>query len=126
MRSKLAKLIDANELYFQALHECDLEKFDLIFHPSCNLFDADCGVLNVMPVAEYRAVIANRVSPMSAGKAREDAVLSADFLTPETAVTKVRLRINEKIFIDHLNWVYANGSFVIVAKIWHEIGAEAS
>jgi hypothetical protein len=81
----------------------------------------DDGKLTVVPIADYREVIAERVSPMSRGQRRDDALISADFLSTDIAVTKVRLRIHDKVFIDHLNWAYVNGSFVIVAKLWHDI-----
>ena len=118
---KTPALLEANDLYFQALHECNLEKFDKVFHPSCSLFDTDDGALTIVPIAGYREVIAKRTSPMSVGKARDDELISADFLSADTAVTKVRLRIHDKVFIDHLNWAYSDGRFVIVAKLWHDI-----
>ncbi|MFM0169344.1 nuclear transport factor 2 family protein [Paraburkholderia sediminicola] len=118
---KMPELVEAVDLYFQALHECDLDKFDRVFHTSCSLFDMDDGKLTVVPIADYRRVIAERVSPMSKGQKRDDALISADFLSTDIAVTKVRLRIHDKVFIDHLNWAYVNGSFVIVAKLWHDI-----
>ncbi|MFM0316266.1 nuclear transport factor 2 family protein [Paraburkholderia nemoris] len=118
---KMPALVEAVDLYFQALHECDLEKFDRVFHSSCSLFDTDDGKLTVVPIADYRRVIAERVSPMSKGQARDDTLISADFLSADTALTKVRLRIHDKVFIDHLNWAYVDGSFMIVAKLWHDI-----
>jgi hypothetical protein len=118
---KMPKLVEAVNLYFQALHECDLEKFDQVFHPNCSLFDTDDGKLTVVPIADYRRVIAERVSPMSKGQPRDDALISADFLSTDISVTKVRLRIHDKVFIDQLNWAYVDGSFMIVAKLWHDI-----
>lgn len=118
---KIPALVKAVELYFQALHACDLEKFDRVFHPSCSLFDTDEAKLTVVPIAEYRSVIAERVSPMSKGQPRDDLLISVDFLSADIAVTKVRLRIHDKVFIDHLNWACIDGSFVIVAKLWHDI-----
>lgn len=48
-------------------------------------------------------------------------MIPADFLSADTSVTKVRLRIHDKVFIDHLNWAYVHGSFMMVAKLWHDI-----
>jgi len=118
---KMPALVEAVDLYFQALHECDLEKFDRVFHSSSSLFDTDDKKLTVVPIADYRRVIAERVSPMSKGQPRDDTLISADFLSTDIAVTKVRLRIHEKVFIDHMSWAYVDGSFVIVAKLWHDI-----
>jgi putative lumazine-binding protein len=118
---RMPTLVASVDLYFQALHECDLDKFDRVFHSSCNLFDTDDGKLTVVPIADYRRVIAERVSPMSKGQARDDALISADFLSNGISVTKVRLRIHDKVFVDQLSWAYVDGTFMIVAKLWHDI-----
>lgn len=118
---KMPALLQAHDVYFQMAHDCSLEKFDRVFHESCSLFDTDDGVLTVVPIADYREVIANRVSPKSAGKPREDELVSVDFLSPHTAVTRVRLRIHDKVFIDHLSWADVDGRFMIVAKVWHDV-----
>lgn len=119
--SDIVELSNAVELYFQALYECNLEKFDQVFHSASSLFDSTEGVLTVMPIAEYRAIIEKRTSPKSAGQKRDDELISADFLSKDAAVVKVRLRIHKKIFVDHLNFARTNGKFQIVAKIWHDV-----
>lgn len=111
----------AVELYFQALHECDLAKFDQVFHPWSSLFDSTTGIFTAMPVAEYREVILNRRSPKSAGQAREDQLISIDLLSSDAGVAKVQLRIHDKVFVDHLNFARVDGRFMIAAKIWHEV-----
>ncbi len=111
----------AVELYFEALHECDLEKFDRIFHPTASLFDVTDGTFTAMPVSDYREVIRLRQSPASVGQPRDDSMISLDFLSPDMAVTKVRLRIHEHTFLDHLTLANIDGAFRIVAKTWHEI-----
>ncbi len=112
---------NAVELYFQALYECNLDKFDQVFHPSCSLFDSDGQTMTAMPIADYRAVIEKRVSPQSQGRVREDELMSVDFLSDTAAVAKVRLNINGKVFVDHLCFAKSEGRFMIVAKVWHEV-----
>ncbi len=112
---------NAVELYFQALYECNLDKFDQVFHPSCSLFDSDGNTMTAMPIADYRAVIEKRVSPASQGRVRDDELISVDFLSDTAAVAKVRLNINGKVFVDHLSFAKVEGKFMIVAKVWHEI-----
>lgn len=109
------------DLYFQALHECDLSKFDRVFHPSCSLFDSTGGVFTAMPIADYREVIAQRRSPKSAGQAREDQLIAIDLLSADAAVAKVQLRIHNNVFVDHLSLARVDGRFMIVAKVWHEL-----
>lgn len=111
----------AVDLYFQALHECDLAKFDRVFHPCCSLFDSTAGVFTAMPIAEYRQIIAQRRSPKSAGQARADQLISVDLLSLDAAVVKVQLRIHDNVFVDHLSLARIDGQFMIVAKVWHEV-----
>jgi hypothetical protein len=118
------KLVSAINTYFDALYECNLSKFDEVFHASCSLFDASDDLFTAMPIAEYRQIISLRTSPQSVNQRREDKLISVDFLSPASAVAKVQLRIHDSVFLDHLNFVLINGSFMIVAKIWHDATAE--
>ncbi|WP_316679628.1 nuclear transport factor 2 family protein, partial [Ralstonia chuxiongensis] len=120
----LPSLITAVNTYFDALYECDLPKFDQVFHQSCSLFDASNGIFTAMPIPNYREIIAHRKSPKSAGQQREDRLISIDFLSPDSAVVKVRLRIHDKVFVDHLNFMRVDQRFMIVAKLWHDATSE--
>ncbi|MDC9813718.1 nuclear transport factor 2 family protein [Rhizobium binxianense] len=112
-------MLSAIQIYFDALYACDLELFDRIFHPACSLFDADEGAIAVDPIAGYREVIAKRMSPASRAQPREDEIILIDWLSDVSAAVKVRLRIHENIFIDHLCLVKDKDGWRIVAKIWH-------
>ena len=109
----------AMQLYFDVMYECDLEKFDRIFHPTSSLFTAEDGVLTLRPFAQYRAELEKRTPPKSLGQPRIDEVLTIDVLSSEIAFVKVRVRIFEKIFIDNLNLLKLDGRWMIVAKIYH-------
>ena len=112
-------LFDAVETYFNALYYCDLELFDQVFHPASSLFDADQGDVTVDPIRDYRNVISQRVSPASKGQEREDEIIMIDWLSSDCATVKVRLRIHDNIFVDHLCFVRGQGSWRVVAKLWH-------
>jgi Putative lumazine-binding len=113
------QLLDAIDLYFRALYHCDLTLFDQVFHPTSSLFDADEGHVETDPIASYRAVIAKRTPPSSTGQAREDEIIMIDWLSDRCAAVKVRLRIHQNVFIDHLCFVRGEDGFRIVAKVWH-------
>jgi len=117
--SRDTELLSAIQTYFDALYACDLELFDRVFHPACSLFDADEGAIVVDPIAAYREVIAKRISPSSRSQPRQDEIILIDWLSDASATIKVRLRIHENIFIDHLCFVKGTDSWRIVAKIWH-------
>lgn len=113
------ELLNAVEIYFDALYTCDLDLFDRVFHPACSLFDADEGTIVVDPIADYRQVIAKRISPSSRSQPREDEIILIDWLSDVSATVKVRLRIHANVFIDHLCFVKGDDGWRIVAKIWH-------
>jgi hypothetical protein len=117
--SRNTELLSAIQIYFDALYTCDLALFDRIFHPACSLFDADEGTIAVDPIAAYRQVIAKRISPSRRSQPREDDIILIDWLSDASATVKVRLRIHENVFIDHLCLVKDKDGWRIVAKIWH-------
>ena len=114
------------QLYFDVMHECDLEKFDQVFHPTCSLFSAQDGVFTVRPFAHYRAEMAKRTPPKSLGHPRDETILKIDLLSPEIALAQVRVRIFEKIFVDNLNLLKLDGRWMIVAKLYHHAATVAA
>jgi hypothetical protein len=117
----IAEICTTMQLYFDIMHECDLEKFDRVFHPTCSLFTAKDGTHTVRPFTQYRAEIEKRIPPKTLGQPREETVLSIALLSPEIALAQVRVRIFEKIFIDNLNLLKIDGNWMIVAKIYHHV-----
>ena len=114
-----AQLLDAVQIYFDALYFCDTEKLNTVFHKSASLFDADNGKLFVEPIASFSDDVGGRTSPASKGQAREEEILLIDWLSPISAVVKVRLRAHENVFVDHLSFVKNENEWEIVAKVWH-------
>lgn len=109
----------ALQTYFDVMYECDLEKFDRVFHPTCSLFTMKNGQFNLRPFAQYRAEIAERTPPNSLSQPRMDAILQVAMLSPEIAFAQVRVRLFEKVFIDNLNLLKFDDRWMIVAKIFH-------
>lgn len=113
------ELLDAVQVYFDALYYCDTEKLNAVFHESASLFDADNGKLFVEPIASFSEDVAGRESPASKHQIREDEILMIDWLSPISATVKVRLRAHANVFVDHLGFVKAEDGWKIVSKIWH-------
>ncbi len=113
------ELLDAVQLYFDSLYECNTEKLNTIFHESASLFDADEGKLFVEPVASFSNDVAGRESPASKNQQREDEILMIDWLSPLSATVKIRLRAHANVFVDHLGFVKTEDGWKIVSKIWH-------
>jgi hypothetical protein len=116
---RLSALLDAVEVYFRLLHTGDVRLLDEVFHPAASLFDADEGRLFVEPLASWRAVVDARTAPADVGQPRDEEILLIDWLSASSAVVKVRLRVLDQIFVDHLSLVFDDDRFRIVAKTWH-------
>lgn len=112
-------LLAAVETYFDAIHECDTQKLNAVFHPQSSLFDADNGTVFVEPIESFSQDVAGRVSPASAGQPREAEVLNIDYLSPISATVKIRIRAHQSVFVDHLGFVQGANGWQIVSKIWH-------
>lgn len=118
----MAELDDLNiaiGTYFEAIHDCDVQKLDQVFHSQSSLFDADNGEIFVEPIASFRRDVAGRKSPASAGQSMEAEILMIDFLSPLSATVKIRIQAHQNVFVDHLGFVKGSGGWKIVSKIWH-------
>jgi hypothetical protein len=98
-------LLKAVEVYLDMIYYCDVEKLDTIFHPASSLFDADEGKIFIDPIANFRQDVASRPSPASVNQKREEEIILIDYLSPLSAIVKLRLRSHMNIFVDHLNFV---------------------
>lgn len=110
----------ALQTYFYVMYECDMQKFDEIFHPSCSLFTSSDKSLVVRPFTNYREEMSIRTPPKSLGQPRDqETILKIDMLSPSIALAQVRVRIFDKIYIDNLNLIKVDGRWMIVAKIYY-------
>lgn len=112
-------LLAAIEMYFDAIHDCDTDKLNAVFHPQSSLFDADNGSIFVEPIDSFSRDVAGRISAASIGQQRDADVLMIDHLSPISATVKIRIRAHQSVFVDHLGFVKGADGWQIVSKIWH-------
>ena len=111
------------QTYFDVMYECDMEKFDLVFHPSCSLFTAGGAEVVVKPFEQYRLEMSTRISPKSRAQTRDkERIIKIDFLSDEMALAQVRVQIHDKLFVDNLNLVKVGSEWMVVAKIYCLMG----
>ena len=109
----------AIQVYFEAIHECDVIKLNAVFHPNSSLFDGDNGDIFVEHIDSFSADVAGRTSPHSVGQNLEAETLLIDYLSPISATVKIRIRAHKNVFVDHLSFVKGGKGWQIVSKIWH-------
>ncbi len=112
-------LLNAIQIYFEAIHYCDTEKLNKVFHKSSSLFDVDNREVFVESIASFSDDVGGRVSPASKGQELEAEVLMIDWLSTACATVKIRIRAHHNIFVDHLGFVNGENGWQIVSKIWH-------
>lgn len=113
------ELLQAVNIYFDAIYFCDVAKLDQVFHPSSSLFDADEGDVFVDPIASFRKDVGSRPAPADRQQTRRDQIIAVDWLSEFSAVVKLRLQSHENVFVDHLSFVKGKDGWKIVAKVWH-------
>ena len=117
--SNTDRLIEAINTYFDALYYCDVSLLDKVFHTASSLFDVDEGKLLVDPIASFRQDVKSRPSPASRNQKRRQEILMIDYLSPNCAMVKIRIKAHENTFVDHLSFVKDQERWVIVSKVWH-------
>jgi len=109
-------LTQAVQRYFDLMYDGDLSRFDRVFYPSAQLHGFRDGKMTAWPMPQYREILAGRKAPRSLGSPREEAILMMDFASPTQALVKVRVRINDMHFVDHLTYHLIGGEWLITSK----------
>jgi hypothetical protein len=112
-------LTEAIQRYFDLLYDVDLSRFDRVFCPTAQLHGLRDGKLVMWPAATYREALAGRPSPRSVGAPREDQVLLIDLASPTQALVKLRVRVNQTVFVDYLTYHRVDGDWRVTAKGYH-------
>jgi hypothetical protein len=112
-------LRDALQLYFDLMYDCDVSRFDKVFASTVQLHGFRDGAMQCWPAVQYRDILMKRQSPKSVGAPREEALLLLDFASATQALTKVRVRIHNMMFIDYLTWHRIDGKWLITSKGFH-------
>ena len=105
--------------YFDGLHFSDAERLGRVFHASAMYACATSGTLQVLDMATYLPMVAQRPSPASLGQPREDEIVSIETAGPVTALARVHCTIAPKRFTDLLTLVRVDGQWRILAKVFH-------
>lgn len=105
--------------YFEGLYTADATLLRQVFHPRAIYACASDGDFLFRQMDEYFAVVERRVSPQSRGEARTDAIRSIELAGPVTARATVHCSIGDRYFTDFLTFVYTDGRWQIMAKVFH-------
>jgi len=113
------QLTEAVQRYLDLMYDCDVGKFDDVFATTSQLHGFREGRMTCWPAAQYKEVLAGRKSPKDLGSPREEQILLLDFASPTQALAKVRVRINDMVFVDYLSYHRVGEQWLITAKAYH-------
>ncbi len=115
----IATVESAIQRYFDLMYDCEIDGFDEVFHPTAQLHGVMAGALTVWPAAAYREILAQRRSPKELQARRQEEILLLDTVGQDQALAKVRVRINDKLFADHLCFLRVDGHWRVTSKTFH-------
>jgi hypothetical protein len=112
-------LLAAVDAYFETMFDADLARLDRLFAPTAMLHGLRDGALRVLSAADYRSLLASNPSPKAKGAPRQQEVLLLDFAATEQALVKVRVRIDQLLYLDYLAFHCIDGAWRLTAKSFH-------
>jgi Putative lumazine-binding len=112
-------LTEAVQLYLDLMHDCDVSKFDRVFAATAQLHGFREGKMTCWGAAHYKEVLAGRQSPKALGSPREEHLLLLDITSSTQALAKVRVRINDMVFVDYLSYHKIDDAWLITSKAYH-------
>ena len=118
MKEPIGEICSMLQTYFDGWYEADPDKLARAFHPDCHLFCVIDGKLDNDAMPKVLDGVAHRTSGASRGDARHDRILSLDLASPTTALAKVQLSINRKLFTDYLSLIRLDSEWRIISKVF--------
>jgi len=105
--------------YFDLMYDADDNRFPEVFHGACLIHGMREGNLTAWSASEFRDVMRGRPSPAAMKSPREQQILSIEQTVPGLATAKVRVRIGQTRFIDHLIFHRVDGKWLVTTKAFH-------
>ncbi|SJZ91656.1 Putative lumazine-binding [Enhydrobacter aerosaccus] len=105
--------------YFDLMYEADDSRFPDVFHEASLIHGLREGKLTAWSASEFRDVMRNRPSPASLKSPRDQEILSIEHTLPDLASAKVRVRIGQIGFLDHLTYHRVDGKWLVTSKAFH-------
>jgi len=119
MEPSAAGALSAIEAYFDLMYDSDDSHFPEVFHELCQVHGMRDGKLMAWSVSEFRKLVQSRSSPASMGSPRQQEIVRVDEISPEMAAAKVRVRIGQTCFLDHLILHRIDGKWLVTSKGFH-------
>jgi hypothetical protein len=105
--------------YFDLMYDANDNHFSEVFHDACVVHGMRDGKLMAWSAAEFRELMRKRPSPAATKSPRDQEILSIEHTTPRLATAKVRVRIGQIAFLDHLIFHHIDAKWLVTSKAFH-------
>jgi len=105
--------------YFDLMYDADDDRFPEVFHDACLIHGMREGQLAAWSAAEFRDLMRGRQSPAAMKSPREQQILTIEQTAPDLAAARVRVRIGQVRFVDHLVFHHIDGRWLVTSKAFH-------
>lgn len=119
MDPRYAELVAVMAEYFDGLYHSDTARLARVFHPGAQYVCATEGTLTQLTMDAYFPIVDKRPSPASRNEPRADKIVSIELAGPVTAFVRAECTIGARRFTDLLTFVHLDGTWRIIAKVFH-------
>ncbi len=116
--SNMSAIESQLQLYFDGLYHSDTQRLRHVFHPQAIYACVVDGQLLHYTMDQYFPIVDQRPSPASRAQPRQDRIISIEILGATTAVARIECAIAPKQFQDVLSFLYLDGRWQIIAKVF--------
>lgn len=105
--------------YFDGLYTSDVSLLRQVFHRDAMYICVTDQPLFKLTMEEYFPLVEQRTSPASKKQLRQDKIISINVISEKTAIVQVECVIEPKYFYDALTFIYDQGMWKIISKVFH-------
>ncbi len=117
--NRIGTIASAIDGYFDLMYDADDSRFSEVFHDASLVHGMRDGKLATWSAAAFRDMMRGRASPTAMHAPRDQEILGIDWIAPDLATAKVRVRIGQVCFVDHLTFHRIDGTWRMTAKAFH-------
>ena len=109
------------QIYFDASYESDSAKMDRVFRPEAHIYGINEGgeTLADFPKEQFVKLVGRAPKEPAPNHPRQDEIHFIEFSSDTTAVAKVSLTMSGTHFTDLLTFVYLDGEWRVIAKMFY-------
>ncbi|MGI5838579.1 MAG: nuclear transport factor 2 family protein [bacterium] len=109
------------QIYFDASFEGSAEKMRRVFRPEAHIYGINEGDTSLadIPRDRFAELVGSTQDAVDPGRERKDEIHFIEFSSEYSAVAKVSLLVGKTFFTDLLTFVYLDGEWRAIAKLYY-------